>query len=148
MTWEQIEPYKDQLIDMELKLMVDYHYPDWNIPRTYPESRVNGLKDHLADGDTFFWGVVNGDVLIGYSWGYVTTFIDKKRWVRRSLYFREEYQSMGFGSQAMNATIGKACELGCDEMSTAYVPQNEKMANLLKKNGFEVSRVEVVKKLK
>lgn len=147
MTWEQIEPYKEQLVDMELKLMIDYHYPDWNIPRSYPESRVNGLKEHLADGDTFFWGAWSGCELLGYSWDYVAPFIDKKRWIRRSVYFREDSQSKGLGTKSLLAAIAKAKEIGCDEMSTEYVPQNEKMANLLKKNGFEVSRIEVVKKL-
>lgn len=28
MTWEQIEPYKEQIIDMEYDSMVTWHYPD------------------------------------------------------------------------------------------------------------------------
>lgn len=77
MTWEEIKPYKEQLIDLELDLMITYHYPDWDIPRSYPEQKVEELKQYLANGNTYFWGAVSGDILIGYYWAYTAPFIDK-----------------------------------------------------------------------
>lgn len=54
MTWEQIEPYKEQIIDMEYDSMVTWHYPDWDLPRRFTEEKITGLQQHLANGNTWF----------------------------------------------------------------------------------------------
>lgn len=147
MRWEEIEPYKTQLIDLELELMIRYHYPEWEIPRSYPEDRVEALKNHLENGNTFFWGITKGDVLIGYYWAYTTLFIDRKRWVLRSLIVRPEFRKYGFGKRAIEEGLVKAKEIGCDEAVTEYVPWNDAAANSYKKAGYEISRIEVIKKI-
>ena len=147
LTWEEILPFKEQLIDMELDLMITYHYPEWSIPRSYPEGSVERLKDHLQSGNTFFWGAIQGDKLVGYYWGYCAMFIDKKRWNTRSIYFKPKVKGLGLGKQAMDAAHKKALELHCDEAATEYVPFNHTMENLMKSSGYEIARIEVVKKL-
>lgn len=147
MTWEEILPFKEQLIDMELDLMITYHYPDWKIPRSYPEGSVERLESHLESGNTHFWGAVKDGQLIGYYWGYASMFIDKKRWNTRSIYFKPEAKGLGLGRMAMDAAHAKAKELGCDEAATEYVPFNKTMASLMEKCGYEITRIEVVKKL-
>lgn len=47
---------------MELDSMINYHYPDWNIPRSYPEGKVNKLKQYLESGNTFFLGQPSKEV--------------------------------------------------------------------------------------
>lgn len=147
MTWEQIEPFKEQIIDMELEEMITYHYPDWDIPRSYPEQKVAELQQHLADGNTYFWGAIYQGRLLGYHWAYTMTFIDKLRWIGRSSMFLPEARGLGLGSMAYAASIQKAEELGCDDMATMYVPSNEKLGHMMEKLGYEVSRIEVVRKL-
>ena len=66
MTWEQIEPYKEQIIDMEYDSMVTWHYPDWDLPRRFTEEKITGLQQHLANGNTWFWGAVYRGKLLGY----------------------------------------------------------------------------------
>ena len=34
-SWEELLPFREQLIDMELELMTKYHYPNKIIPRSY-----------------------------------------------------------------------------------------------------------------
>lgn len=148
MTWKEIEPYKEQLIDLELVCMTTYHYPDWNIPRLYPEKKVAELEQHLANGNTFFWGATSGDTLIGYYWAYTAQFIDKKRWCLRSTMFREEYQRIGLGTVAILEGLKKAVTVGCDEAVTEYVPNNIAAARVYEKAGYQVSRIEVIKKLR
>ena len=148
LTWDEILPFKEQIIDMELDSMINYHYPDWNIPRSYPEERVNRLKQHLESGNTFFWAAFKGRKLFGYYWGYASQFIDKKRWNTRSIYFLPEVKGFGFGSKAIEEAHKKAIEIGCDEAATEYVPWNKPMAQMLEKYGYMPSRIEVVKKLK
>lgn len=147
MTWAEIEPFKEQIIDMELDLMITYHYPEWAIPRSYPEGSVERLKSHIESGNTFFWGAVVGGKILGYYWGYVAPFIDKKRWNTRSIYFSPEAKGIGLGRMAMDAAHQKAKELGCDEAATEYVPFNKTMARLMESCGYEITRIEVVKKL-
>jgi GNAT superfamily N-acetyltransferase len=148
MTWEQIKPYTEQLAALELTLMVKYHYPDRAIPMSYCESRVAMLEQHLASGNTFFWGVRHEGKLIGYYWAYTAPFIDQKRWVLRSLYITEEHKGEGLGTLAIQEGLKKAVETGCDEAVTEYVPWNEAAAASYKKAGYEITRIEVVKKLK
>ena len=147
MTWTEIVPYKQQLVDMELDLMHTYHYPDRLIPREYAEGAVDRLEGHLASGNTFFWGVVDGERLLGYYWGYSAMFIDSLRWHTRSVYFREELKGLGFGEKALCAGLEKAKEIGCKDAATEYVPFNKAMASLVNKCGYEITRIEVVTKL-
>jgi len=146
-TWTELEPYKEQMIDMELELMIKYHFPDWKIPRSYPEERVNKLKDYLADGLTFVWAATFEDRLLGYYWAVISQYIDKKRWNMRSLMFIDQAKSMGLGTEALLAAFEKAKEMGCDQAASEYVPWNDSMASLLKNNGYKITRIEVVKEL-
>ena len=147
MTWEEIQPYKEQLIDLELELMIQYHYPDWDIPRSYPELKVCELEQHIKNGNTFFWGAVSRGMLMGYYWAYTAPFINKKRWCLRSVIFRKECQGMGLGGMAIREGLQKAKSIGCDEAVTEYVPVNTNAARVYEKAGYEISRIEVVKKL-
>ena len=148
MTWEQILPYKEQIIDMELKASIEFHYPEWAIPRSYPEQKVNELEQHLANGNTYFWGAIYDGKLLGYRWCYTSMFINRLRWNNRSIIFVEEARGMGLANLAMEAEQEKAMELGCDEMATMYVPQNERVAKLNEKFGYCIRRIEAVKLLK
>jgi len=147
-TWDELLPYKDQLIDMELELMVKYHYPDKVIPKSYPESRVNSLREYLQNGSTFLWISTDGEKLLGYYWAYISTFIDKKRWNLRSIMFLDEAKGHGLGTLAIIEGLKKARELDCDEAATEYVPWNTSMESLMMANGYKVTRIEVVKELK
>lgn len=146
-SWDEIIPFKEQLIDMELDLMITYHYPNWDIPRSYPELSVERLKSHLESSNTYFWGAIRNGKLIGYYWGYAAMFIDRKRWNTRSIYFLPEAKGLGLGKMAIEAAHAKAIELGCVEAATEYAPFNASMANLMEKNGYSITRIEVVKNL-
>lgn len=147
MTWEQIEPYKEQIIDMELDEMINFHYPDWKISRSYPEQKVKELKEHLSNGNTFFWGAIYEGELLGYHWAYTAPFIDKLRWHSRSTMFVPKARGLGLGKMTQQEDIRKAIEIGCDELVAMYAPWNNSIANVLASQGYEVSRIEVVKKL-
>lgn len=144
MSWEQILPFKEQLIDMELDCMIAFHYPDMAIPRSYPAQKADELEQHLASGNTYFWGVRSRERLLGYYWGYTTRFIDFLRWHTRSVYFLPEARNRGFGTEALKAACEKAAELGCKDISTMYAAQNKTMAHTLEKLGFKTTRIETV----
>lgn len=147
MTWEQIKPYKEQIIDMELEEMIRYHYPDRKIPRAYPEQKVAELEQHLANGNTYFWGAIYEDSLLGYHWAYVTTFIDQLRWIARSTMFVPAARGLGLATKSYSECIEKAKELGCYDMEAMYVPFNKTIEHTLGKMGYQVSRIETVLRL-
>ena len=148
MTWEQIEPFKEQLIDWELEVMVKYHYPDKVISRDYPASRVEYLKDYLDSGNTFFWGAVENGKLLGYYWAFVSDFLGYKRWQSRSSYTAESARGRGISKLAHQAALEKAIELNCDEAVSSYAYFNKAISHIYKNLGFKPSRIEIVKKLK
>lgn len=143
--WEQLLPFKEQLIDMELELMTKYHYPDRMIPRSYPEQRVTSLEAYLKEGSTFLWLSTDGNELLGYYWAYISVFIDKRRWNLRSIIFKDKAKGLGLGSKAIVEGLNKAKEMNCEEAATDYVPWNKPMESLLLKYGYKVKRIEVVK---
>lgn len=147
MVYEDIEPYKEQLVKMEYELITKYHYPDREISESYPRSRVEALEDYLKSGKTFFWGAVSEEGLIGYYWAYISDFLGKPRWNLRSLMIDSRYQHMGLGRIAMNAGLKKAKECGCYDAATEYVPDNIAAVELYRRMGYAVSRIEVVKKI-
>lgn len=147
MSWKDVSLYREQLIELEMVLIKQYHYPEMEIPMDYCIRSVDSLEGYLESGNTFFWGATKDGELIAYYWAYITTFINKKRWVLRSLMVRDGYQKIGLGTFAMREGELKALEQNCDEIQTEYVPWNEDAAELYHKNGFSISRVEVVKEL-
>lgn len=147
MNWEEISPYKDQLIQMEHTLIKKYHYPERDIPFEYSINSVETLETHLENGNTFFWAMVDDNELIGYYWAYITNFLGKNRWVLRSLMIKESYSGKGVGTTAINEGLKKAKELGCYDSSTEYVPFNEAAKKSYENAGYNISRVEVTKVL-
>lgn len=117
------------------------------IPKAYPRARVENLKEHLASGNTFFLATYRGNELLGYVWCYISTFIDHKRWNIRSIMFKNSVKSKGYGVKALEDSEHKAKNLGCDEITTSFVPFNEHMERTMKKMAFKVSRIEVTKSL-
>ena len=147
LTWEELHPYTEQLIDLEIELTHKYHYPDMEIPRSFAKDRVKGLEKHMKSGNTFFWAIIEEECLLGYYWAYISVFIDRKRWNLRSLMFRDCVKGYGYGKEAIEAGLLKAKEMGCNEAATEYVSWNITIAAMLEKFGYSPSRIEVVKKL-
>lgn len=147
MTWEQILPFKEQVIDWELEVIVKYHYPDMIIPRSFCEEKVNALETHLKNGNTFFWGAVENGQLIGYYWGYVSEMLFESRWNEHSSYLSETARNRGLGMRAKLEALQKAKERGCVKSVSMYAPFNEAQRHIYEKLGFEISRIEVVKRL-
>lgn len=86
-TWQELEPYREQLVDMEYELMVKYHYPDRIIPRTYPEKRVANLERALESGNTFLWISTEGSLLLGYYWAYISSLLTREGGISDPLCF-------------------------------------------------------------
>ena len=147
MTWEQIYPFKELIVDWELDVMIKYHYPDKNIPRSYPEARVEKLKDYLAGGSTFFWGAIENGELLGYYWAYIDDFLGEKRWEARSSYVCEKARRRGISRMAHIAALSKARELHCEVAVTSYASFNNAIAHVYEDLGYEISRIEVIKRL-
>ena len=147
MTWEQIEPFKEKIIEMEYEDMTTFHYKDWPIPYSYCELKVSELQDHLAKGSTFFWGAVENNELVAYWWCYSAPFIDRKRFHIRSAMTVESARGKGLDKMACQEVIQKASELGCNDIATHYVVENESMAALMEYMGFKKTRIEVIKTL-
>lgn len=147
MNWDEISLFKEQIVEMEIDLTKRFHYQDREVDRSYHEARVNLLEQYLKSGNTFFWGVQDGNLLACYNWSYITDFLGKKRWVMRSLMVREGYRSQGFGRMAVEESLKMAIKNECYDAATDYAPFNEKAGALYKKMGYEVTRIELVKKL-
>lgn len=147
MDWEDIEPFKNQLIELEQILFTKYHYPDWYNGGEYCINHVNKLEQFLANGNTYFWGARRESELIGYYWAYTSQFVDKKRWCLSSLMIKDEYRMFGLGSLAIEEGFKMAKAIGCDEAATQYVSWNEAASRVYQKAGYKVTRYEVVKRL-
>lgn len=147
LSWNEIIPYKEELVNLEYELIKEFHYPDREISMDYPSKSVENLKNYLESGTTFFWAALDNTKLAGYYWAYVSEFLGKKRWVLRSLIVKDEYKGLGLGKLAVQEGLIKAKEQGCFDAVTEYVPFNDKAGYLYEKAGYKISRIEVVKNL-
>lgn len=147
MTWEEIEPFKQQIVDWEEEVIVRWHYPDIELPRSFSEERVARLGEYLDSGNTFFWGAVKGGSLVGYYWAYISDFLFERTWNERSSYIREDMRGRGLGLKSKVAALEMARSKCCVKAKTMYAPFNGAQKRLFETLGYYVSRVEVVKKL-
>lgn len=147
MSWEQILPFKEQIIDWELEVIIKYHYPEMNIPRSFCEGKVSDLEYHLRKGNTFFWGAIENGILIGYYWAYISELLFEKRWNEHSSYMSELARGRGLGMKAKKEALDKAGMCNCVKSVSMYAAFNNTQRHIYEKLGFEVSRIEVIKKL-
>lgn len=147
MNWEEILPYRDLIIHWEEEVTIKYHYPDKELPKSFFEEKFDNLKLYLEKGNTFFWGLKDHDELVGYYWGYISEFLFERTWYARSSFLREDMRGKGYGLLAKLAAIEKAKECGCVMMESMYAPFNNAQEKIYKKLGYQISRIEVVKKL-
>lgn len=147
LSWDEIVPYKEEIINLEYELIKKFHYPDREISINYPQNSVDNLKTYIESKNTFFLAVFDNSKLAGYYWAYVSNFLGKKRWVLRSLFIKDEYRNMGLGKFMVCEGLKKAKEMHCFDSVTEYVPFNEKAGQLYNDAGYKISRIEVVKTL-
>lgn len=147
MEWDEIERYLPQLMEMELDLIVAYHYPDRKPPVEYVHRSVRNLQQHMEDGNTFFFGICDDEILLGYSWAYTAMFIDELRWHEHSRYLRESIRGQGYGRLLSREGEKKARSLGAASMEASVAVFNQKMRQLIEESGFKPKRIEYVKKL-
>lgn len=147
MTWDQIYPFAEQIIDWEQEVIIKYHYPDKNIPRSFSEERVYRLKEYLSTGETFFWGAIEKGKLLGYYWAYISDFLFERTWNERSTYISEDARGKGLGLLSKKMGLEQARKTGCVVCKSMYAPFNNTQKHLFEKLDYNISRVEVYKKL-
>lgn len=147
MNWKQIEPYIEEITDWEQEVIIKYHYPDRDIPRSFSKERVLKLEQYLETEETFFWGAKYQDKLLGYYWGYISEFLFEKTWNARSSFLTEEARGKGLGYLAKVMALEKAYETGCKKAKSMYAPFNKTQQHIYNKLGYDISRIEVTKKL-
>lgn len=147
LNWEEIELYKERIIDWELEVMIKYHYPEKDIPRTYPEEKVNSLKSYLSTNQTFFMGIFKENKLIGYYWAFISDFLGEKVWNERSSYIKEEERGQSLGIISKLIALKKAGEHGCNKSKSMYAFFNKSQQIIFDKLGYSVSRIEIIKDL-
>lgn len=146
-TFKDIEPHQKQIEELLYESTTKFHYPNWKIEKEFFEERFSKLKQFLQEGKAYVWCIFDKDTIVCFYWCYTIPFINKKRWEIASFIINSEYRNKGIGRSALKAGEEKARELGCDEMALMYVPWNKNAAHLYEDEGYEVTRIEAVKKL-
>ncbi len=147
LSWTEIEPFRQKIIDWELEVIIKYHYPDRTIPRSFCEEKVEQLQEHLKNGNTFFLGIMDDGQLVGYYWGYFADFLFERTWFERTAFLSEDYRRRGLGLITKEMALKKAKEMNCIRSESMYAPDNISQKKIYERLGYNVSRVEVIKKL-
>ena len=143
----ELENNKATIVNMYKDCFITYHYPNLKLEDSFFEEKIDGLKNYLDQDQGYLMGIYDNKKIIGYCWIYYTLFIDKKRCHVRSCYIDSKYRNMGIHNVIHSLIYNKALKDGCYDIVTMYASFNEPVAKSLKKNGFDITRIECVKKI-
>jgi len=99
--WTDIDRYLEQIINMQLENIYEFHYPEKKPNRDYVKQDILELEENLKKGNTYFVGATQKGRLYGYIWCYEKMFIDEKRMSINSLFVYEEARGKGLGQLLM-----------------------------------------------
>ncbi len=145
--WEDIEKYKEDIIEMQMANTYIFHYPNRAPNRSYVSQKVFELEEHLKTGKTLFLGGTSEGILYGFIWIYEAIFIEEKRMVINSFFVREDVRGTGLGFLLMEKAKKIAVERNCTSIATHYAAFNTTAGSFYLKNGFKISRIEMVYEL-
>lgn len=145
--WDDVLKYYDKIVNMQLENVKKFHYPDKQISATYIKTKINELRKHLENDNTYFIGVVRNDKLLGFLWAYESLFIEDKRIQINSMYIIKEARRLGLGKILMDKIEAIANDKKCNSIATHYATINENAGDFYIAQGFNATRTEVVKRL-
>ena len=147
-SWEDINNYFDQIVEMQRENIYEFHYPEKEPKIEYIVAKLRELENFLNKGNSHFIGALKEGELCGYIWCYESVFLDEKRMNINSLFVREKDRQSGVGHLLVNEIKAIASNSGCVSIATHKASYNTAAGAFYKKNGFDVTRIEVVCKLK
>jgi len=108
-SWEDINNYFDQIVEMQRENIYEFHYPEKEPKIEYIVAKLRELENYLNKGNSHFIGALKEGELCGYIWCYESVFLDEKRMNINSLFVREKDRQSGVGHLLVNE-IKAICE--------------------------------------
>ena len=142
-----VRNYEKNLKNMFIENTYQFHYPEKEFIMDFINDRYNKLRKYLNEKTTFFIAVIRNSEIVGFIWLYKSSFMNYYRLVINSFFVSENYRSRGIGKSLMKKAEEKALKEGCSEIATHYSTDNPNAGVFYLNNGFDKTRIEVVKKV-
>lgn len=111
------------------------------------EKIIEEMEKYIDDKSAIIIGAFQEDELIGFIWGYKMITNDKNRIHINYFVVNEKYRKQGIGRQLIRKIYEIANELKIEEIELMVTAENITAVNFYKKQGFEVERIKLCKKI-
>lgn len=139
-----ISEYFEQISLWQKEVIYTYHYPDKAVNELYIKNKVNELKKHIENNNSYFIaGFTKENIFSGYVWCYETLFLDQKRMIINSLYVEKNCRGKGLSAKLIEEVKRIAYVKNCKDIGVHHAIFNSQAANFYKKHGFLSKRIEM-----
>lgn len=111
------------------------------------ENTIEEMKCFIEDKSAIVIGAFQKNKLIGFIWGYKTTVNNKIRIHISYFVVNEKYRKQGIGSKLIEKIYKIAKENQIEEVELMVTAHNIPAVNFYERQGFEVERVKLCKKI-
>lgn len=111
------------------------------------ENIIEEMKQFIEDKSAIIIGAFQKNELLGFIWGYKINVNDKKRIHVNYFIVNEKCRKQGIGSKLIEKIYEIANEMQIEEIELMVTAKNTTAVNFYKKQGFEVERIKLCKKI-
>lgn len=108
---------------------------------------VEDMKAFIKDGSAVLIGAFDCERIVGFQWGYETSYFGERRMHSYFIVIHPEYRGQKIGSCFSRKLEEIALSKGIDTIEAMCTYKNQTAVNYHINNGFEIERMKVVKRL-
>lgn len=143
---------EDDVVKNEIKLvhfmyMVLTENVDFEVSNEMCKTYYKNMKKFVKDGSAILFGAFNGEVMVGFHWGFETYVNNRKRIHSYFNAIEPEFRGQKIGSRFFVKLEEEAKKRNIYEIEAMCTYSNTGAVNYHLKNGFEIERLKVLKKL-
>ena len=141
-----------EIFNNEAKLIYFLHMVmsenlDYEVTKEMCEKYYRDIKNFIRDGSAILIGAFEGKNLIGFHWGYEKNTPGGKRIHSYFNAIEPEYRGQGIGKKFWTVLEGEAVKRKVYTIEAMCTYANKVAVNYHLHHGFQIERVQVVKKL-
>lgn len=133
LTWYMSMSLADNIEDIDVETLSKKYYQD--------------MLTFTKDGSAILIGAFDGEKLVGFHWGYEFSRLGRRRIHSYFNGIDPAYRGQKIGNRFFDRLTEIARERGVHEIEAMATAKNELVVNYHLRNGFEIDRYQMVKRL-
>lgn len=145
LTFDEIIKEKEKLEYFMHMVLTENLSP--KISKEVCEKYYEDIKTYFQDGSAVLLGAFDGCLLVGFHWGYERKTLSGMRMHSYFIVVEPTYRGKGIGKMFWKAFNAETKKRGLDTIDAMCTYTNKVAVNYHLEHGFEIERLQVIKKL-